>query len=78
MEPATPPDRAALMRAAGDVLGSEALARGLNIKPRTIYALMAGTRAVKDSVLIETRALLVRRRQRVGAIVSLIRTELQP
>lgn len=67
--------RAALMRAAGDVIGSEQLARALGVSSRTIYKLMAGKQAVRPGILADTRRLLIQHRQRTNAIIGLIRDE---
>ena len=75
---ATPNDqRAWVMRAAGDVIGPERLARALRMSSRSIYLMMAGRRPVKDGVLIDTRNLLVMQRQVIGAIGNVIREELR-
>ncbi len=69
----SPPERQKLMRCAGDLIGSESLAKQLGIAPRTIYALMNGTRPVKDGILTDTRKILIKHRQKVGGLVALIR-----
>lgn len=68
-----PVERAKLMRAAGDLIGSEQLAVELGIAPRTVYALMNGTRRVKDGILTDTRKILIGQRQKIGGLVALIR-----
>lgn len=67
--------RAALMRRAGDLIGSEKLARELGMSSRNLYWLMNGRRTVKDQVLLETRKILIRHRQRIGDLVQDIRAE---
>lgn len=69
----SPVERQKLMRSAGDLIGSEQLAKELGIAPRTIYALMSGSRPVKDGILTDTRKILIKHRQQVGALVALIR-----
>lgn len=71
----TNPARAALMRSAGDLVGSERLARELDMSPRNVYQIMAGKRPVKDQVLADTRKILIRYRQAIGDAVAAIRAE---
>lgn len=66
-------NRAAAMRAAGDIIGSEKLAKLLDMSARNLYWLMNGKRTVKDGVLTETRKLLIEHRQRTGDIIALFR-----
>lgn len=67
--------RAALMRRAGDLIGSERLARELGMSSRNLYWLMNGRRNVKDQVLADTRKILIRHRQAIGDLVQDIRAE---
>lgn len=69
----SPDARAALMRRAGDLVGSERLARELAMSSRNIYQLMAGKRPVKDGVLGDTRRLLIRFRQEIADLVEDVR-----
>lgn len=66
-------NRAAAMRAAGDIIGSEKLAKLLNMSARNLYWLMNGKRTVKDSVLAETRKLLIEHRQRTADVITAFR-----
>jgi len=67
--------RAAIMRAAGDAVGSEALAKALNMSPRNLYKKMAGDGHVSDSLLQDTREVLERRRHAIGLVITGIRDE---
>lgn len=67
--------RAAIMRAAGDAIGSEALAKALDMKPRNLYKKMAGDGAISDSLLHDLREVLERRRHAIGLIITGIREE---
>jgi hypothetical protein len=82
MEPITTRDRAeptegraALMRRAADLLGSERLAKALDISPRSLYYFMNGQRTVKDGVLADTRQLLIAQRQATGELLQDFREE---
>lgn len=66
-------DRAAAMRAAGDIIGSEKLAQLLGMSPRSVYWMMNGKRAVKDGVLADTRKLLIEHRQKTANVISAFR-----
>lgn len=66
-------DRAAAMRAAADVIGSEKLAQLLGMSARSIYWMMNGKRVVKDGVLADTRLLLIAHRQKTGDIIAAFR-----
>lgn len=70
--------RAALMRKAADLIGSERLAKALGISSRSIYWMMSGQRPVKDGVLADTRQLLIAQRQAIGDLVQEIRDEESP
>lgn len=67
--------RAALIRRAADLIGSERLARELGVAPRTVYWWMSGQRTVKDSILAEVRQLLIGQRQAIGDLLQAIRDE---
>ena len=66
-------NRAAAMRAAGDIIGSEKLAQLLGMSARNLYWLMNGKRTVKDGVLADTRKLLIEHRQKTADIISAFR-----
>lgn len=70
--------RAALMRKAADLIGSERLAKALGISSRSIYWMMSGQRPVKDGILADTRKLLIAQRQSIGDLVQEIRDEEGP
>lgn len=67
--------RAALMRKAADLIGSERLAKALGMSSRSIYWMMSGQRSVKDGVLADTRALLIAQRQSIGDLLQDFRDE---
>lgn len=67
--------RAALMRRAADLLGSERLAKALNMSPRSLYYFMNGQRTVKDGVLADTRQLLIAQRQATSELLQDFREE---
>lgn len=61
-------ERAALVRAAAELLGYRALAAKLDIAERTIYALAAGKRRCRETLLADVRGHLIKHRQQVGAL----------
>lgn len=65
-------ERAALVRAAAELIGYRALATKLDIAERTIYAMAAGKRRCRESLLADVRTELIAHRQRVGALVRII------
>lgn len=67
---ATGTSRAQLMRRAGDLIGPERLATLLIVAPRTVYHWMAGKRDVKDSVIFDTRQILLRHLRSVNELVD--------
>lgn len=67
--------RAALLRRAGDLIGSEELARLLSISSRNLYQMMAGDRGIRDGILTDARKLLIQRRQMIHDLVQDIRVE---
>ena len=71
-------DRARMMRGAGNVVGSEALARQLGVAPRTVYAMMSGERGVSDDVLHRTRLILIDHRSALSWLIGTVRSELRP
>lgn len=71
--PPLPTERHAMMRMAGDLIGSEKLARLLDMKPRSLYNMMAGKVPVKDGVLSETRRLLIDQRHATSTLIRAIR-----
>lgn len=68
--------RAAIMRAAGDAVGSEALAKALGMSSRNLYKKMAGGSQITDSLLQDVREVLERRRHAIGLVITGIRGEL--
>ncbi|GAM00746.1 hypothetical protein [Sphingomonas parapaucimobilis] len=68
--------RAAIMRAAGDAVGSEALAKALGMSSRNLYKKMAGDGQVSDNLLQDVREVLERRRHAIGLVITGIRDEL--
>lgn len=71
--PPLPTERHAMMRMAGDLIGSERLARLLNVKPRSLYNMMAGKVPVKDGVLSDTRRHLIDQRHALSTLIRAIR-----
>lgn len=62
--------RAALMRRAADLIGSERLAKTLGVAPRSLYYWMNGQRAVKDGVMAEVRQMLIEQRQAIADLLQ--------
>lgn len=67
--------RAALIRRAADLIGSERLAKTMRISPRSLYYWMNGQRPVKDSVITEIRLLLIEQRQAIADLLQDFREE---
>ena len=59
-----------LMRRAGDIIGSEKLAKLLGISPRNCYQLMSGKREANEGHISDTRRLLIQHRQFTAALIS--------
>lgn len=67
--------RAALMRRAADLIGSERLAKTLGVAPRSLYYWMNGQRSVKDGVLNDVRQMLIEQRQAIADLLQDFRVE---
>lgn len=63
----------ALLRAAGDMYGSEQLARDLDIEPRSFYRWVDGSRAIPARVPEQVRQLLIKRRQAIVVVIQQLR-----
>jgi transcriptional regulator with XRE-family HTH domain len=67
--------RAALMRRAADLIGSERLAKMLGVSARTVYWWMSGKRTVKDAMITVVRQMLIEQRQAIADLLSDFREE---
>lgn len=80
MDPETFPqptaERAALVRAAADLIGREPLAREIRVSPQAVYHWMDRKRAVKDGVLDDIHAAIDRRLTALDQVARRIRAEL--